>query len=129
MEDNTMKKFVSILMLIVVMIQFSAIAEIEPYGGYGTNDEFRDFVDNATITDTVFWCGHANQEMWFANGWHIIAECKGYNMEDVDKATEAVMHVYDDTHWIVDSYRITHDDEGTQKTWDIMYAIYTGELQ
>lgn len=124
-----MKKFVTVLMMIIAMIQFSATAEIEPYGGYDTNDDFREFVDNAEITDVTFCGGIASQEMWFVNGWHVVAECEGNDMDEVDNAQEAIMHVYDDTHWIVESYKITHDDEGAQLGWDILYEIYTGELQ
>lgn len=123
-----MKKFVTILM-IVVMIQFSATAEIELYGGHGMSDDFREFVDNAEITDATFYGGIASQEMWFANGWHVVAECEGSNIEEVDNAQEATMRVYDGTGRIVESYKITHDDIGTQMVWDVMYEIYTGELQ
>ena len=123
-----MKKFVTVLMT-VVMMQFSAIAEIEPYGGHDMDDDFIEFVNDATITDATFCGGIASQEMWFANGWHVVAECEGNDMDEVDSAQEAVMHVYDDTDRIVGDYKITHDDEGTQLVCDIVYEIYTGELQ
>lgn len=130
-----MKKFVTVLMMIVVMmivvmmIQFSAVAEIEPYGGYDMNDDFCEFVNNADITDATFYGGIASQEMWFVNGWHVVAECEGNNIDEVDNAQEAVMRVYDGTGMVVGDYKITHDDEGTQLLWDIVYEIYTGELQ
>lgn len=122
-----MKKFVTILMMIIVVINLSAIAEVEPYGGY-TDDGFWEFVYNSTITDATFYDGTAHQEMWFENGWHIVGELDGNNAEEANKDQEAILHVYDDTHWIVESYTITNDDQGTQQFWDIVYGIYKGEL-
>lgn len=118
-----MKKFVTVIVMIVMAIQFSAIADVEPYGGYA-EVSFFEFIDNATVTDVTYYGGTAYQKVWFDNGWHIIAECD----EDIDNSKEATIHVYDETYWIVETTTITHDDQGEQEFWDLLYCIYNGEL-
>lgn len=120
-----MKKIVTIFMMIatMIMIATTGYAEVEPFGGHA-EVSFFEFIENSEITDVAYCGTTAYQEMYFDNGWHIVAECD----KDIDNAKSATVHVYDDTCWIVDSYIIENNDEGEQQFWDLMYAIYNGEL-
>ena len=119
-----MKKMFVTIIVIIAMIATTAYAEIQPYGGYA-EVSFFEFIENAEITDVMWYdWHHVCQKVYFDNGWHIMAVCD----EDIDNATEVILHVYDETCWIVDSYKIEHSDEGEQQFWDLVYAIYNGEL-
>ena len=121
-----MKKIL-IMLAIAMIIATSAYAEVEPYGGH---DEiwFYEFVDETIVTEVTICEGRAYQEAWFNNGWHVVAEVDESNAIDIQNADSAVVHVYDSTGWIVDTWTILNNDDGEQFFWDLLYNIANDEL-